>query len=98
MRTAAQSKEIGDLCRWLLAGQKVTWEEGLKYLKALEGQEAESIRIAALQYFAAVARKTKGNKITSVLALMDCFSRPYVASDKQAPLMLSLADALGLTQ
>lgn len=97
MRSAVQSKEVADLCRWLLSNQGRSWAEAMKYVKALEGMDAEGIRIAAVNYFAAVLMNTKGEKqALPLLRLMEAFSTPYCTSDRHAPLMLSLGVALGL--
>lgn len=97
LRTAGQSKQVVDLCRWLVAGKGHTWSEAQKYLKALDGMEAESCRIIITNYIAAVCLNTKSDKVAvNLLGLLECFSKPYVTSDKLAPLLLSLGLALKL--
>lgn len=97
IKTAGFQKEIVDLARWLVSGQKRTWAEAMRLIKGLEGQEAETIRIVLQNYFAAVLLNTK--KETSaipILGLIEAFSRPYIQSDKLAPLLHSIGIALGL--
>jgi len=97
MRNAGQSKEIVDLARWLVSGKGHNWAEATKYLKGLEGQEAESVRIVLMNYFAAVLKGTKSDKTAiQLLSLIEAFSKPYLTSDKQAPLMYSIGLALKL--
>lgn len=97
LRAAGQSKEIVDLARWLMAGKAHTWAEASKYLKSLEGQEAESCRIILNNYFAAVLMNTKSDKMAvNVLGLLECFRTPYYTADKLAPLMYSIGLALKL--
>jgi DNA polymerase III subunit gamma/tau len=97
MRDSGQSKEVVDLARWLIAGKGHNWAEACKYVKALEGQDPESIRIVLSNYFAAVLMNTKSDKTAAgLLGLVEAFSKPYYTSDKLAPLMLSLGMALKL--
>lgn len=95
MRDAGQSKELIALARWLVAGKGHTWAEAMKYVKALDGAEAESCRIVLMNYFAAVLLNTKSDKAaTSLLGLVEAFRVPYITSDKLAPLIYSLSIAM----
>lgn len=97
MRASGQSKELVDLGRWLVSGKGLSWAEATKYLKALEGQEAESCRIMLMNYFAAVMIGQKTDKgALNILQLIEAFKTPYVTSDKMAPLYYSVGLALGL--
>lgn len=99
MRSAGQTKELIDLARWLVSGKGLSWAEATKYLKALDGQEAESCRIVLTNYFASVLINQKNDKAAkNLLQLIDAFSKPYNPSDKMAPLYLSVGLALGLDQ
>jgi len=97
MRSAGQSKELIDLARWLVAGKGHNWSEATKYLKALEGLEAESCRIVLVNYFAAVLMNMKNDKgAANMLRLIEVFSKPYMTSDKLAPLLYSVGLAINL--
>lgn len=97
MRSVGQSKELIDLARWLVAGKAHSWPEATKYLKALEGQEAESCRIVLMNYFAAVLMNTKSDqKAVGLLSLIEAFKNPYYTADKMAPLLYSVGLALKL--
>lgn len=97
MRSAGQSKELIDLARWLVAGKAHTWPEAVKYLKALNGQEAESCRIVLSNYFAAVLLNAKSDKMAlNILNLIEAFKTPYYSPDKMAPLLYSVGLALKL--
>lgn len=97
MRVAGQSKETVDLCRWLVGGKGLTWAEAIKYVKALEGVEAESVRIIVTNYLAQVLLNTKDQRRAIVLlGLLENFSTPYNPSDKMAPLLNSLGLCLGM--
>lgn len=99
MRSAGQSKEVIDLCRWLVSGRGQSWLEAVKYVKALEGNDAESIRIAVVNYLSAVLMNTKSNKqALPLLRLLSAFEGPYNTSDRLAPLLNSLGLALNLDQ
>lgn len=94
---AGQSLEALDLCRFLASGRGHNWAEAMKYLKALEGMDAEGIRITICNYLQAVLAGTKGDaKAAELLALLGCFTEAYNSSDRQAPLMISIGLALGL--
>ena len=97
LRSGGQNKELIDLARFLVGGKAHTWAEALKYLKALEGLEAESCRIMLVNYFASVLLNTKKDEVAvSLLSLIEAFSKPYNTSDKMAPFLLSLGLALKL--
>lgn len=97
MRASGQTREVGALAKWLISGKGHTWLEATKFLKDLEGQEAESIRIILCNYFAAVLMNTKSDKAAAgILGLLEAFKTPYYSPDKMAPLMYSLGMALKL--
>ena len=99
MRSAAQSREVADLCKWLMGGRGLTWAEALKYVKALEAAEAESTRIAVVNYLSAVLMNTNGNdRARQLLSLLEAFSSPYNTSDGRAPLLRSIGLALNFDQ
>lgn len=99
IRSAGQSKEVIDLARWLLAGKGLSWGSAVKLLKSIEGQEAESVRIVLNNYFAAVLLNTNSEaKAKPILRILECFSKPYITSDKFAPLCLSIGLAIGMDQ
>lgn len=99
LRAAGQSKEIVDLCRWLVAGKGHNWTEAQKYLRGLSGMEAESCRIVITNYLAAVLLNTKQEKTAiNLMGMLECFKTPYMQSDKMAPLMISIGMAIGLDQ
>jgi DNA polymerase-3 subunit gamma/tau len=91
MRSAGQSREAVDLARWLVNGSKGGWAEAIKLVKALEGMDAESIRITIVQYLSSVLVNTKDAKRARVLlGILECFDTQYLASDRMAPLLRSL--------
>jgi len=97
MRDAGQSKELIDLARWLVAGKGLSWAEATRYIKALEGQEAESCRIMLSNYFATALLSTKSDKVAvRLLSLIEAFKTPYYSSDKLAPFLYSIGLALNL--
>lgn len=100
MRSAAQSREVGDLCRWLIGGRGRTWAEAVKYAKALNGADNEATRIAVVNYLSAVLMNTKTDaKAKELLALLEPFlNTTYNSSDRLAPLLHSIGLALNLDQ
>lgn len=97
MRSAAKSKEAIDLCRFLVK-PRGGWAEAMKIIKALEGTEAESIRVTVINYLKTAAIDAKSNdRAIEYLRLIECFSTPYSnLSDGFAPLLTSIGLALGL--
>lgn len=100
MRSAGQSKEIIDLCRWLLSGQGHSWQKATQILGPLaDSMDAESARIVIMAYLTKALLGTKDDKkARPLLRMLECFSKPYVQSDKFGPLLLSVGMALGLDE
>lgn len=97
LRTSGQSPEAATLAQWLVSGRSRTWADAVKHLKALEGTDAESIRISLVNYMSAVLMNTKADvKAAQMLALMELFLTPYQSSDRLAPLLHSIGLALNL--
>jgi DNA polymerase III subunit gamma/tau len=99
MQKAGETKEIIDLCRLLISPKKPPWKEIQRCLEDLKETEAESIRIIVVNYFAtAILNNKSDNFIRECLRKLDCFSSPYNASDKFAPLLLSIGLALKMNE
>jgi DNA polymerase III subunit gamma/tau len=99
MRTASQGKDVVDLCKFLISGSGHSWANAMKYVKALEGQDPEGLRVVVCNYIAAVLVKTTNEeKARHLLRMLEVFSKPYIQSDKLAPLLLSIGLAMGLDQ
>jgi len=97
MRTAGQTREIIDLCRFLVAGTGQNWSSAIKLIKGLEGTEAESARIVICNYLAATLLNTSSErKAAGLLRVLECFRNSYNASDKMAPLLYSVGLALNM--
>lgn len=99
IRSAGQQKEVIDLARWLVGGKGLNWKDACKLVKGIEGTEPETIRILLTNYFAAVLVNTQKDDVARrLLMLIECFSKPYLQSDKLAPLLSSLGMAIGLDE
>jgi replication-associated recombination protein RarA len=97
MRSAGQTREAIDLCRFIVGSRGRSWAEAMKLVKALEGIEAEGVRIVVCNYLAAALMNTKGNdQAIKLLGLLEAFDTPYQQSDRMAPLLQSLGLALEL--
>lgn len=97
MRSAGQTKEIIDLCRFLVAERGQTWPAAIKLLKSMEGVEAESARIVVVNYLSAtLLNTTNENKARRLLGVLEAFATPYQQSDKLAPLLLSIGLAINM--
>lgn len=98
MQNAGQGKEIIDLCRFLARGRGHTWAEAMRYIKALEGFDAESIRITLVNYLKTALLDAKTEKqAIPLLGLLEPFvGVTYNPSDGMAPLLYGLSIALKL--
>jgi DNA polymerase-3 subunit gamma/tau len=95
MRSAGQTKEIIDLCRFLVTDQGRSWASAIKLLKAMGDVEAESCRIVIVNYLAKVLLNTSSDKkAAKIFSILECFSTPYQQSDKLAPLLHSVGLAI----
>lgn len=99
IRTAAQMKEPVDLARLLIAKQGGSWQAAVKIINAMDNVDAETVRIVLVNYVAgALAKSRTEGEAKNLLRVLECFSTPYVSSDKLAPLFMSIGLALGLDQ
>lgn len=90
LETPVDNAEVITLCRELVAG-KLTWESATATIKGLGDMPAESIRIIIVAYLTACLMGSKTEKSTvRLLDLLECFSKPYPATDKMAPLLRSI--------
>jgi len=87
--TALDNKEVIDLARDLVSG-KLDWQRLTSTLKAMPEMSAESIRIIIVAYLASCLMGSKSeNSTIRLLDMLAAFSKPYPATDKLAPLLLS---------
>jgi DNA polymerase-3 subunit gamma/tau len=97
MRTAGQTKEVIDLCRFLLKPQGASWPILMKMVGALGEVDAEGARIQIVRYLTACLKGAKGNNnAIQLLGLLEPFLDTYNPSDGHGPLLRSLALALQL--
>lgn len=95
MQIAGLSKEVIDLCRFLARRQGRSWRKAMKLLSALEGVNAETIRILIINYFSKALINSKDeDKAKHMLNVLESFEDIYNQSDKFAPLILSIARAI----
>lgn len=89
LRTPLDNAEVIDLCRLLMQGN-LGWTKLTSTLKALADTPAETIRIVVTNYLAACAMTAKSDKDAQrILDMLECFSKPFNASDKMAPVLLA---------
>lgn len=99
MKQAGESKEIIDLCRFLINKQGRNWRDAQRMLTGLKEFEAESIRIVICNYFASAILSTKSEKDAArMMGILDCFSGSYYPAEKFAPLLLSVGAVLGMNE
>lgn len=94
VETAAENKEVIDLCRLMIRGD-LDWRQLTSTLKAMPEMPAESIRIVIVNYLAACAMGAKSEKeATRIVDMLHEFSRPFPTSDKLAPLLLAFGNLI----
>lgn len=94
LETVTDGAEIIELCRELISG-RLTWAGAVKIIKGLGDLPAESARIVIMNYLAAVAMGAKSERdAVRALDYMEAFKTPYLASDKMAPLLMSIGRIL----
>ena len=94
LKSAVVSEPVVELCRFLLNGGG-SWSSAMKIATKLKDTESESVRIVLCNYMAATLRnKTARKDAERILAILDAFDTPYNASEKQAPLLLSIGRVL----
>lgn len=97
MRSAGQTKEIVDLAKFLMGGSGRSWAEAMKYIQALDGTDAESVRIALCAYFSAVLMNTNDDaRAAALLGLIEPFLPAFDPPARAAPLLHAVGLALGL--
>lgn len=88
------SKEIRDLCQYILNG-KGTWQTGMSIIDKLAETNPESVRIVTMNYLAAVAKNAKtDSQAIRIIRMMEAFATPYNNSDGKAALVLSVGRCL----
>jgi len=92
LETPMESKEIIDLARALVAGD-LDWKKVQTTIKAMSDQNSESVRIVIVNYLNACLLNAKGDRdVPRLLNLLASFSKPLVASDKWAGILLAIGD------
>lgn len=93
LESADENAEVIELCR-LLVGGKLTWSKMAQVVKALD-MPGESIRIVIANYLAACLLGARSDRDAARLCdMLHPFSKPFVSSDKLAPLLLAFGDLL----
>lgn len=93
LRSAVESDATLELCRFLVKGG--SWAKAVAIVAKLEDENPESVRIVVMNYLSAVLKGAKSDKqALPTLQLMEAFSTPYNASERLAPLLLSIGRAL----
>lgn len=93
LEQAAQNDGVRALCQFLLKGG--SWAKATALVDALKDENPESVRINVVNYMVAVLKNSKTERAAmATLRILDAFSTPYNASDRSAPLYLSVAAVL----
>lgn len=94
LESPLENKEVIDLCRMLVKGG-LRWADVVKTLKAIPDMNAESVRIVVVNYLAACAMGAKSDRdALRILDIMHAFSKPFLQTDKLAPLLLALGQLI----
>jgi DNA polymerase III subunit gamma/tau len=93
LRTALESDASLELCRLVVNGG--SWSKAMGFLEKLDGENPEGTRILVVNYIAKVLQNAKSDKeVCHLLRVMEAFSTPYNASERNAPLLLSVGRVL----
>jgi DNA polymerase-3 subunit gamma/tau len=93
MANAEESKEAIDLARALM--KTSNWRDLKPLLKALNGQNPESVRIVVSRYHTAVVINAGGPVEQRSLEVMTQFERPYERQEGLTPIVLACARLAG---
>jgi len=89
LRTVIDSNPVQELSRLLVQGG--TFIKAQALVAKMDGQNPESIRIAVVNYVAAVLKNAKTEKaICHALSVLEAFEKPYAQYENLAPLWLSI--------
>lgn len=86
-----ENKEIIDLCRLLVSNQ-LEWSKVQSLLKSIDEQNAESIRIVAVNYLNACLLNAREKDVPRLLDILSSFMTPCNPSDKLAPILLAIGN------
>lgn len=93
LKGAVEGDAIRELCQFLSKGG--SWMKCAAILKKLDGENPEGVRIAVVNYFAAVVRGAKSDRqALAALSIIQEFATPYNQAENMAPLYLSIGHAL----
>lgn len=94
LESPIENRDVIDLCR-LLVKKDLSWARAIELLKAIPDMNPESVRIVVANYLAACLMGAKrDNEIRDLLYMLQQFSKPFLQSDKNAPLLLALGNIL----
>lgn len=89
-----ESKEVIDLCRLLIKGD-VRWGQVVETIKALDDQNPENFRIVFVAYLTSCLMGARTERdVPRFLDLLTAFSKPFVPTDKMAPVLLAIGNLL----
>lgn len=93
LRTVIDSDGSLELARFLLKGG--SWAKAMAIFEKVENENPEGVRIIVCNYMASVLKgATSDKQALRVLSILDNFSHEYNASEKSAPLLLSIGRSL----
>lgn len=95
LETAEDNVEAIDIAKALVTGRGITWKAMVQKVQSLGKTNPESVRIVVVNYIGACLLRTENEKeVTRLLNILQTFSTPFNASEKQAPLLLALGTVI----
>lgn len=98
MQSAVERKEAVDFARWLVQGQGVRWDEGMKLLGKIEeaGVAPEGVRMVVIAFTTSALKNKKEEKsVPRLLNILNAFSgKMFNPNEKMAPVILALGEVL----
>lgn len=92
LKSAAESREAVELVRALI--ERKPWPKIQTILEGLKDQNPESVRHVVRAYVTKVIMGSNGKGMTSSLAILEAFSKPFPTSDGISPLVLAVGSLL----
>lgn len=94
LRVAIEGDAVLEFCRFVTDGRG-SWSKAMDIVERLSDDNPESVRIVVCNYIASVLKNSKSEKVVPhLLNVLEAFGTEYNASERMAPLYLSLGRVL----
>lgn len=95
LENAEERSEAIDIAKALVTGRGITWKSIVAKVQTMDKVNPESVRIVITNYVGAAVLRTENEKeAVRLLNILQSFSTPFNASERQAPLLLALGNVI----